>query len=82
MSEPAQLAKSARELLAGALNALQSNAHVPDELMDLAEPIAEMNISGNQKELWQKLSAIGSDPWLYASVQSPSRTSRACASLK
>src|SRR5687767_7589452 len=41
MSEPAQLAKSAREQLAAALNALQSNAHVPDELMQLAEPIAD-----------------------------------------
>lgn len=37
-----------------------------------AEPVAEMNISGNQKDLWAKLSAIGSDPWLYASVRSPS----------
>jgi hypothetical protein len=41
MSEPAQLAKTAREHLAAALNALQSNAHVPDELMDIAEPIAD-----------------------------------------
>src|SRR5262249_33261464 len=41
MSEAAQLAKTAREHLAAALNALQSNAHVPEELMDLAEPIAE-----------------------------------------
>jgi hypothetical protein len=41
MSEPAQLAKSAREQLASALNALQSSEHVPEELMDLAEPIAE-----------------------------------------
>ncbi len=41
MSEPAPLAKTAREQLAAALNALQSNAHVPDELMALAEPIAE-----------------------------------------
>jgi hypothetical protein len=41
MTEPVQLAKSAREQLAGALNALQSNAHVPDELMAVAEPIAE-----------------------------------------
>lgn len=41
MSEPAQLAKSAREQLASALNALQSSDEVPQELMDLAEPIAE-----------------------------------------
>lgn len=41
MSEPAQLAKSAREHLAAALNALQSNANVPEGLMAVAEPIAE-----------------------------------------
>jgi hypothetical protein len=41
MSEAAQLAKSAREHLAAALNALQSNANVPDGLMAVAEPIAE-----------------------------------------
>jgi Tfp pilus assembly protein PilZ len=41
MSEPVQLARSAREQLAAALNALQSNAAVPPELEDLAEPIAE-----------------------------------------
>jgi PmbA protein len=31
----------------------------------------EMNISGNQKELWKKLSAVGSDPWLYSSTRTP-----------
>ena len=41
MSEPVQLAKSARAQLAAALNALQSNTGVPPELEDLAEPIAE-----------------------------------------
>jgi hypothetical protein len=41
MSEAAQLAKAAREQLAAALNALQSNAHVPAELLDVAEPIAQ-----------------------------------------
>ncbi|WP_437527808.1 hypothetical protein WME79_43595 [Sorangium sp. So ce726] len=40
MSEPAQLAKSARELLAAALNALQSNGGVSPEIEALAEPIA------------------------------------------
>ncbi|AUX37221.1 MULTISPECIES: hypothetical protein [Sorangium] len=40
MSEPAQLAKSARELLAAALNALQSNGVSP-EVEALAEPIAQ-----------------------------------------
>jgi hypothetical protein len=41
MSEPAQLAKSARELLAAALNALQSNGGVSSEIEALAEPIAQ-----------------------------------------
>jgi PmbA protein len=34
-------------------------------------PLAEMNISGNQKELWQKLSAVGSDPYPYGSTLTP-----------
>ncbi|WP_437956960.1 hypothetical protein WME76_37305 [Sorangium sp. So ce119] len=41
MSEPAQLAKSARELLAAALNALQSNGGVSPQVEALAEPIAQ-----------------------------------------
>jgi Tfp pilus assembly protein PilZ len=41
MSEAAQLARTAREHLASALKALQSNSNVPDELLDVAEPIAE-----------------------------------------
>lgn len=36
-----------------------------------AEAIVEMNISGNQKDLWKKLSAVGSDPWAYSSVRTP-----------
>jgi PmbA protein len=36
-----------------------------------AEPISEMNISGNQKDLWKKLSAVGNDPWLYSSTRTP-----------
>ena len=41
MSEAAQLARIAREHLAAALKALQSNTNVPTELLDVAEPIAE-----------------------------------------
>ncbi len=41
MSEAVQLAKAAREHLAAALKALQSNADAPTELLDVAEPIAE-----------------------------------------
>jgi hypothetical protein len=39
--EPAQLAKTARASLATALNTLQASDDVPDELIDLAEPIAK-----------------------------------------
>jgi hypothetical protein len=41
MSEPVELAKAARANLAAALSALQSSANVPEELMDIAEPIAQ-----------------------------------------
>lgn len=34
-------------------------------------PVGEMNISGNQKDLWKKLSAVGNDPYAYASMRSP-----------
>ncbi|MEO7331059.1 MAG: hypothetical protein ABI193_20960, partial [Minicystis sp.] len=41
MSEAATLAKAAREQLANALMALQSDSKIPDALMEVAEPIAE-----------------------------------------
>jgi len=41
MSEPVQLAKAAREKLAAALNALQSDDNVPQELLEAAEPVAQ-----------------------------------------
>jgi Tfp pilus assembly protein PilZ len=41
MSEPVQLAKAAREQLAAALSALQTDDNVPDELLEAAEPIAQ-----------------------------------------
>jgi PmbA protein len=37
----------------------------------LAEPIGEMNVSGNHLELWQKLVAVGNDPYAYSSSRSP-----------
>jgi PmbA protein len=37
-----------------------------------AEPVSETNIAGNQKELWKKLVALGSDAWPYGSVRTPS----------
>jgi PmbA protein len=37
----------------------------------VAEPIGEMNISGNLGELWKKLAVTGNDPWPYASIRTP-----------
>jgi PmbA protein len=34
--------------------------------------VAEMNISGNHKELWKRLAAAGNDTWPYGSIRSPS----------
>jgi len=37
----------------------------------LAEPVAEMNISGNQLDLWKRLVGIGNDPYEYSSTRTP-----------
>lgn len=37
----------------------------------LAEPVGELNISGNQLELWKRLVAVGNDPWEYAATRTP-----------
>ncbi len=37
----------------------------------VAEPISEMNIAGNQLELWQRLVAIGADPYPYSAMMTP-----------
>jgi PmbA protein len=37
-----------------------------------AEPVAEMNMSGNLGELFLKLAAVGDDPWVYSSMRTPS----------
>jgi PmbA protein len=36
-----------------------------------AEPLAEMNVSGNQLELWKHLVAVGNDPYPYSSMRTP-----------
>jgi PmbA protein len=36
-----------------------------------AEPVSEMNISGNQLELWTRLSAVGNDPYPWSSARTP-----------
>jgi len=37
----------------------------------LVQPVNEMNISGNAKELWQNLVETGSDPYPYSSTRMP-----------
>jgi PmbA protein len=37
----------------------------------VAGPFGEMNVSGNMLELWQKLAAVGDDPFPYSSVRAP-----------
>jgi PmbA protein len=36
-----------------------------------AEPIGEMNISGNHLELWKHLAAVGNDPYPYSAARTP-----------
>jgi len=37
----------------------------------IAEAVAEMNISGNQKELWTRLVGVGNDPYPYSPLRTP-----------
>jgi PmbA protein len=37
----------------------------------IAEPVGEMNISGNHLDLWKRLAAVGSDPFPYSSMKTP-----------
>ncbi len=37
----------------------------------LAEPVGEMNVSGNQLELWKRLTAVGNDPYRYSAMGTP-----------
>jgi PmbA protein len=36
-----------------------------------AEPVGEMNVSGNQLELWRRLAAVGNDPYPYSASRTP-----------
>jgi PmbA protein len=38
---------------------------------EIAEPVSEMNISGNHLEFWKRLAAIGNDPYPYSTLRSP-----------
>ncbi|MFA6956890.1 MAG: TldD/PmbA family protein [Thermoanaerobaculia bacterium] len=37
----------------------------------LAEPVAEMNISGNHLEFWKRIAAVGNDPFPYSAMNAP-----------
>ena len=37
----------------------------------LAEPLAEMNMAGNHLEFWQRLVAVGNDPYRYSAMGTP-----------
>jgi PmbA protein len=37
----------------------------------IAEPVSEINISGNMLELWKHLVAVGNDPYPYSSLRTP-----------
>ena len=37
----------------------------------VAEPVSEMNISGNHGEFWKKLIAVGNDPFPYSTLRTP-----------
>lgn len=38
----------------------------------LAEPVGEMNLSGNQKDLWKRVVAVGNDPFRFNAMRTPS----------
>ena len=38
---------------------------------EIAEPVAEMNISGNQLDLWKRLVGIGNDPYELSALRTP-----------
>ena len=37
----------------------------------VAEPVGEMNVSGNHLELWRRLAAVGDDPYRYSPLRTP-----------
>jgi PmbA protein len=38
----------------------------------IAEPVGEMNVSGNHADLWTRLRAVGDDPYPYSAMRTPS----------
>lgn len=37
----------------------------------IAEPVSEMNLSGNNLEFWKQLAAVGNDPFAYSAMRTP-----------
>lgn len=37
----------------------------------VAEPVGEMNVSGNHLELWKRLALVGNDPYRYSPMRTP-----------
>jgi len=37
----------------------------------IAEPVGEMNVSGNHLQLWKRLAAVGNDPYPYSAMRTP-----------
>jgi PmbA protein len=37
----------------------------------VAEPVGEMNVSGNHLDLWKRLTAVGNDPYRYSAMRTP-----------
>jgi PmbA protein len=37
----------------------------------VAEPVSELNISGNHLDFWKGLAAVGNDPWPYSTFLTP-----------
>jgi PmbA protein len=38
---------------------------------NVAEPVSEMNVSGNHLELWRQLALVGNDPYPYSPLRTP-----------
>jgi PmbA protein len=37
----------------------------------IAEPVSEMNLSGNNLDFWKQLAAVGNDPFAYSAMRTP-----------
>jgi predicted Zn-dependent protease len=46
----------------------------------IAEPVGEMNVSGNHLELWRRLASVGNDPYPYSARARRRWSSMACSS--